>query len=189
MLRDFSFHAEALTKLTRKHVKFVWGLEQQAAFIKLKALLVSSKVMQVPRPEEPYLLHTDASDYAVVAILVQKDETGMERIIQYVSHSLSQSQRRLSCLERKLFAIVHSIPELRSYVYGAKYTIYCDHKPLQILFTKQMNNTRVQRWAILLAETKAEIKYHPGKLNCRANMCSRIVTLIGYTRWHFLNRI
>ena len=37
MLRDFSFHAEALTKLTRKHVKFVWGREQQAAFIKLKA--------------------------------------------------------------------------------------------------------------------------------------------------------
>ena len=39
-----------------------------------------------------------------------------------------------------------------------------------------MNNTHVQRWAILLAETNAEIKYHPGKLNCRADMCSRIVT-------------
>ena len=39
-----------------------------------------------------------------------------------------------------------------------------------------MNNTRVQRWAILLAESGAEIKYHPGKLNCRADTCSRIVT-------------
>ena len=40
-----------------------------------------------------------------------------------------------------------------------------------------MNNTRMQRWAILLAETNAEINYHPGKLNCRADKCSRIVTL------------
>ena len=176
MLCNFSLHAEPLIKLTRKHVKFVWGPEQQAAFIKLKALLVSSKVMAIPRPEEPYLLYTDASDYAVGAILVQKDETGMERVIQYVSHSLSQSQRRWSCLEKECFAIIHSIGKLRPYLYGAKYTIYCDHKPLKSLFTKQMNNTRVQRWAILLAETNAEIKYHPGKLNCRADMCSRIVT-------------
>ena len=72
MLPGFSHHAEALTKLTRNHVKFVWGPEQQAAFVKLKSLLVSSKVMAGPRPEEPYLLYTDASDYAVGAILVQR---------------------------------------------------------------------------------------------------------------------
>ena len=62
------------------------GPRAKAAFVKLKALLVSSKVMAVPRPEEPYILYTDASDYAVGAILVQKDKTGMERVIQYVSH-------------------------------------------------------------------------------------------------------
>ena len=78
--------------------------------------------------------------------------------------------------EREAFAIVHSVQKLRPYLYGAKYTIYCDHKPLKSVFTKQMNNTRMQRWAILLAETNAEINYHPGKLNCRADKCSRIVT-------------
>ena len=176
MLPSFSHHAEALTKLTRKHVKFVWGPEQETAFVKLKALLVSSKVMAVPRPEEPYLVYTDASDYAVGAILVQKDETGTERVIQYVSHSLSKSQRKWSVLEREGWAIIHAIRTLRPYLYGAKYTIYCDHKPLKSLFTKQMNNTRVQRWGILLAESGAEIKYLPGKLNGRADMCSRIVT-------------
>ena len=56
--------------------------------------------MAVPRPEEPYLLYTDASDYAVGAILVHQDKTGMERVIQYVSHSLSKSQRKWSVLER-----------------------------------------------------------------------------------------
>ena len=93
MLPGCSHHAEALTKLTRKDAKFVWGPDQHAAFDKLKALLVSSKVMAVPRPEEPYLLYTDTSDYAVGAIIVQKDETSMERVIQYprmcLTHCLS----------------------------------------------------------------------------------------------------
>ena len=79
-------------------------------------------------------------------------------------------------MEKEAFGIIHAIQKLRPYLYDARYTIYCDHKPLKRLFTKQMNNTRVQRWAILLAESGAEIKYHPGKLNCRADMCSRIVT-------------
>ena len=57
--------------------------------------------MAVHRPEEAYLLQTDASNDAVGASLVQNDETGMERVTQYVSHSLSQSQRRWSCLERE----------------------------------------------------------------------------------------
>ena len=99
MLQVFSHHAEPLTKLNRKHVKFDWGPEQQASFLKLKALLVSSKLMAVPRPNVPCLLYIDASYYTVGAILFQKDETGMEWVIQYVSHSLSKSQRRWSVLE------------------------------------------------------------------------------------------
>ena len=132
VLQGFSHHAEPLVKLTRKHVKFEWGPEQQTSFLKLKASLVSSKVMAVPRPNEPYLLYTDASDYAVGAILVQKDETGMERVIQYVSHSLSKSQRRWSTLEKEALGIIHAIQKLRPYLYGARYTIYCDHKPLKL---------------------------------------------------------
>ena len=46
--------------------------------------------------------------------------------------------------------------------------------PLREFFTKQMNNTRIQRWAILIAEFHAEICCLPGKRNCRADMVSRI---------------
>ena len=95
-------------------------------------------------------------------------------MIQYIYHSLSAAQRRWSSVEREAFAIVYAINKLRPYQYGVRFVIYTDHRPLRGLFTKQMNNTRIQRWAILIAEFHAEIRYLPGKRNCRADMVSRI---------------
>ena len=34
----------------------------------------------------------------------------------------------------------------------AEFTVYTDHKLLKSLFTKEMANTKIQRWAVLLAE-------------------------------------
>ena len=75
-----------LKELKRKYAHFVCGLSQSEAFEKLKQLLTSSHVMTAPRTDRPYTLYTDACDYAVGAILVQVDDSGTERVIQYVSH-------------------------------------------------------------------------------------------------------
>ncbi len=49
-----------------------------------------------------------------------------------------------------------------------------DNKPLTSLFTKEMNNTKIQRWQVPLAEYDAKIGYRKGKHNIRADMLSRI---------------
>ena len=90
--------------------------------------------MAAPNPNRPYILYTDASEFAVGAILVQKDDTGVERVIQYVSHSLSTSQRRWSTVEHEGYAIVYAITKLRPYLYGARFVIYTDHRPLRGFF-------------------------------------------------------
>ena len=80
--------------MTRKHANMAWTSERQLAFDHLKRLLVSSHVMAPPCTYRPYKVYTDASDYAVGAILVQEDDAGIERVIQYVSHALSAPQCR-----------------------------------------------------------------------------------------------
>ena len=56
--------------------------------------------------------------------------------------------------------------------------MYTDHKPLLSFFVGEVANTKIQRWAILLAEFGIKIKYQPGKNNVRADMlsCIRSVT-------------
>lgn len=171
---DYARIAEPLTALTRKNARLHWSDDRQQAFDSLKSLLISNHVMAPPRTDRPYKLYTDACDYAVGAILVQDDDDGIERVIQYVSHSLSAPQRRWSVIEREAYAVVYAIQKLRTYLYGAKFTVYTDHRPLRGLFTKALNSTKVQRWGVLLAEYGAKIEYRQGKHNIRADMLSRI---------------
>ena len=113
---DYAKIAEPLTELTRKHVRMEWNPDRQAAFDQLKQELVSNRVMAPPRTDRPYKLYTDACDYAVGAILVQEDDKGVERVIQYISHALSSPQRRWATIEKEAYAVVYAIEKLRTYL-------------------------------------------------------------------------
>ena len=153
---------------------FKWSIECSQAFDSLKQLLTSSHVMTAPDPNKPYKLYTDACDYAVGGILVQETSEGVEKVIEYISHALSETQRRWPVIEKEAYAVVYAIEKLRPYLCGAQFTVYTDHKPLMSLFTKSMNNTKIQRLGVLLAEYGATIAYRKGKNNIRADMLSRI---------------
>ena len=171
---QFAKVAAPLVRLTKKHARFTWGPEQQKSFETLKELLVSSRVMAHPDTSKPYKLYTDACDYAIGAILVQEDEHGMERPIQYVSKQLAGAQLNWATIEKEAYAVVHALTKLRPYLYGAEFVIYTDHKPLKSLFLSEVKNTKIQRWAVLIAEYGAPIEYRKGAHNIRADMLSRI---------------
>ena len=174
LVPQFAHISEPLYELTRKNVKWEWGAKQQQAFDTLKHELCSDRVMAFPNPSQPYILYTDASDKAIGGILCQEDPDGIERPIQYVSAKLSSAAQKYSVIEKECYAVVYCLDKLRCYLLGAEFVVFVDHKPLLSLFTKQMKNTRVQRWSILFAEFGAKIKYRPGPSNVKADMLSRI---------------
>ena len=145
-LPNYAKVAEPLTDLTRKQVRFTWNDERQEAFDELKQLLISSHMMAPPDTHKPYKLYNDACDYAIGGILVQDSDDGVEKVIQYVSHTLSTTQRKWVTIEKEAYAVVYCTDKLKPYLYGALFNVYTDHKPLLSLFTKSMNNTKIQRW-------------------------------------------
>jgi hypothetical protein len=174
LVPKFAEIAEPLFSLTRKGVEWGWNEETNNAFQKLKAALCSNQVMAHPDPHKPYILYTDACDYAIGGILCQEDENGTERPIQYISAQLTSTQRRWATVEKECWAVVYCLDKLRCYLLGAEFVVFTDHKPLLCLFTSQMKNTKIQRWGILFEEFGAVIKYRPGANNVRADMLSRI---------------
>jgi hypothetical protein len=73
--------------LTKKDEQFAWT-DQQQAFDNLKAALTSDSVLAHPRFDQPFVLSTDASDYAISAILSQL-HNGKERPISFASRMLN----------------------------------------------------------------------------------------------------
>jgi hypothetical protein len=81
-----------LTQLTRKNEPFVWTETQQQAFENLKAALTSHSVLAHPRFDQTFILSTDASDYAISAILSQL-HGNKERPISFASRMLNAAER------------------------------------------------------------------------------------------------
>ena len=165
-----------ISELTKKHQPFVWSPECNEAFEKLKELLSQEPVLAHPNPSKPYVLHTDASNLAIGAVLSQVDDFHKEKVICYLSHKLSDSQQKWSTIEKEAYAIIYALKKFHAYLHGAEFKIKTDHKPLRSLFQSEIKNTKLQRWAIQISEYGAPIEYHPGKLNVAADMLSRIAS-------------
>jgi hypothetical protein len=70
-IHNFSAIVSPITDLLQQDVKFKWGEAQEAAFLKITILFVSGKtpILRHYDPDRPALLETDASDFAIAAIL------------------------------------------------------------------------------------------------------------------------
>ena len=81
---------------------------------------------------------------------------GEERPISYASRTLSPVERKYAQLDKEGAAVILGIKKFHQYLYGQKFKIFTDHKPLLGLFNadkavQPMASPRIQRWALLLA--------------------------------------
>ncbi|CAB0043171.1 unnamed protein product [Trichogramma brassicae] len=65
-----------LARLLRKDTPFVWGSDQEQAFATLKPSLSEAPVLVRPDFDKEFAIQTDASDYAIGAVLTQEREDG-----------------------------------------------------------------------------------------------------------------
>ena len=70
-----------LLKLLKKGVQWKWDDEVQGTFERIKDLFSDSIILYCPNPKKPYCLETDASNYALGAVLYQKNEKQEKEIV------------------------------------------------------------------------------------------------------------
>ena len=149
------------------------------AFDKSKKLLQSANLLVHFQPDLELILASDASDYGVGAVFSHRMADEAERPIGYVSRSLNKAERGYSTIEKEALAIIFSVKKFNQFLYGQKFTIQTDHKPLEELFNEkkevpQQVSPRVQQWALTLAAYEYKIAYKAGTTNANADALSRL---------------
>ncbi|KAL5516223.1 hypothetical protein EMCRGX_G001504 [Ephydatia muelleri] len=174
-VKDYSKIAAPLFKLlSKENAKFfAWNSASQNAFEELKSRLVSPPILAYPDFKQPFLLHTDASDAAIGAVLSQV-QGGTERVIAYWSRKLQKAERNYSTTEREALAVVVSLKEFYPYVYGFPCKLITDHNPLTSLKGIKDVGGRLTRWLLFLQQFKLDFQYKPGRLHTNADTLSRI---------------
>ena len=99
-VENFAELAEPITRLLRNNVKFVWGEYQNDAFNKLKHKIVSAKPLAFPNFNQSFILQTDASNLAVVAVLMQ-ELNGQLTPIYCVSRMLTICEQKYATTKKR----------------------------------------------------------------------------------------
>ena len=86
----------------------MWNDECEAAFTKLKELLVSAPIMVPPDWSLPFEIMCDASDYAMGAVLGQRRDK-KPCAIYYASRTLNDAQLNYTTTEKELLAVVFAL--------------------------------------------------------------------------------
>ncbi|XP_042299927.1 uncharacterized protein LOC121917880, partial [Sceloporus undulatus] len=157
--------------------KINWTPECTKAFEALKQLFSSESILKHPDPEQPFVVQVDASDAAVGAVLLQRDEGGQLRPCAYSSKKFDSTQANWPCWERESFAIKWALDIWRQFLEGAPhpFEVWTDHRNLEALQTlRQLLSPKQRRWAKDFFKFNFTIKFIPGRENGLADGLSRM---------------
>ena len=167
--------ATPITDLLRKDQPFIWGETQQQSLDNIKKLVTEHPTLSLPRRDLPYLLQTDASDYALAGALLQQHPEGNYHVICYESRRFRDAERNYTVRDKELLAIVHCLRSWRHLLLGSQFQIQTDHKTLEYLQTQASVNQRHARWLELIGEFGAlHIEHISGPRNGLADALSRL---------------
>ena len=129
----FATLSEPLRTLTRKETPFEFGPEQKKSFGSLKQKMAEACTLAYFDKNAPTMIITDASPVGLGAVLVQEQDSAWTPVC-YVSRSLTGCEQRYSQTKKEALRVVWACERFHVYVYGMKFVVETDHKPLEVIY-------------------------------------------------------
>jgi len=117
-IKDFNKIANPLSNLLQKDVAFDFGERCKDAFDTLKKALTTTLIIQPLDWTSPFELMCDASNFAVGAVLAQRNGK-LPHVIYYASRTLDTTQANYTTTEKELLVVVFAFDKFRPYILGS----------------------------------------------------------------------
>ena len=177
-IRNLSSILQPLNQLLQGNQEFKWSPRCEEEFKKAKDSFSSSNVFVHYDPSLPVILESDASQYGIGAVIFHRFPIGDERPIK-AAMSLNSSEKNYSQIEKEGLAIIFGVAKFYMYLFGRKFTLRTDHKPLLKIFAPDSATTvlaaaRLQHWSLLLSSYHYEIEFKSSAEVASADALSRL---------------
>ena len=171
---NFSAIAAPLSDCTKTSAseKIEWTEDCKKAFESLKNALILKPTLVPPNYSNQFILHTDASNQGIGAVLSQGNPKE-DNAIGYFSRKLLSREKNYSATEKEGLAVVAACKHFLPYLLGRHFTIVTDHRVLKFLTSKDSSSSRIARWMDSLRDLVFEVRYHEGITNGNADGMSR----------------
>nr|GEX73838.1 reverse transcriptase domain-containing protein [Tanacetum cinerariifolium] len=131
-------------------------------------LLEKAPILIALEWDMPFELMCDASDFAIGAVLGQRQDKHF-RSIHYASKTMTEAESNYTTTEKEMLAVVYAFEKFRSYLIMNKSIVYTDHSTLKYLFAKKDSKMR-----LLLQEFTFKVIDTKGAENLAADHLSRL---------------
>jgi transposase InsO family protein len=170
-LPNLSAHAAILRDLVRPETPYEWSEDHQQAFKDLKQLISTKIGLQYYDPSKETQLEVDASIRGLGAALIQD-----QKPVAFASKALNPAQSNYSNIERECLGVIHGIQRFHHFLFGRRFTVISDCKPLETIFQKALHAAppRLQRMMIKVQGYDFDVKYRPGPQMVLADTLSRL---------------
>nr|GEX46194.1 DNA-directed DNA polymerase [Tanacetum cinerariifolium] len=165
--------ARPMTRLLEKDTPFHFSKECVEAFQTLKRKLTEPPILIAPNWDMPFELMCDASDFAIGAVLGQRQEKYF-RPIHYASKTMTKAESNYTTTKKEMLAVVYAFEKFRSHLIMNKSIVYTDHSALKYLFAKKDSKARLLRWVLLLQEFTFKVIDTKGAKNLASDHLSRL---------------
>ena len=130
--------ARPLHDLTKKENPFCWEEPQQVAFNMLKLHFTMAPILAFPDIDCVFCLESDASDYAIGAVLSIEKE-GIWHSVAFSSHSMTPQEWNYLITDKEMLSVIQALEQWHHYLEGARYQfeIWNDHANLQWFMQRQ----------------------------------------------------
>ncbi|KAI5751278.1 hypothetical protein M8J77_006027 [Diaphorina citri] len=175
---DLASILHPLNQLLRKGWKFTWTGECERSFNKVKEEICNENVLVHYNPDLPVTLATDASPIGLGAVLSHRYPDGSDRPIAFASRALTICEKNYSQIDKEATAIYWGIKKFFQYVYGRKFILITDNKPLTTIFNPYkslpaLSATRMLHYALFLSGFDYTIEYKRTSEHGNADYLSR----------------
>ena len=144
------------------------------AFKKLKSVIVKDMTLKYFDANLPIYIETDASKKGIGVVLMQPDPNVQNtsksavpnnlRPIYYASKTLTNTESNYSNIEREMLGMVLSVLHFKHFTYGQQVTVITEHKPLIMLFKKNIeaSSPRLSHMLIKIIDFNIELQHQEG---------------------------
>ena len=162
--------------LFKKNNFFQWTESHEANFQRLKESISSDACLMYFDTSKPMTLQVDASQVGQGGVLLQEDSQSRTRPVAYASEALTPCETRYAIIEREMLAVAWVCIKFHHYLYGRKFVCQTDHKPLEDIHLKHLDDAppRLQGLLLKLQPYDITIKYVPDQKVPVADALSRV---------------
>ena len=171
---EFGGRAQPLNHALRKEAPEVidWDVGKLQSIEYLKTILCSNNILWLPRGDDFFILHTDASRQGIGAVLSTVRDRE-ERPLGYFSRKLTTAESNYTVSELECLAVVRAVDAFAIHLHGRKFRIVTDHRALTALNTSSKLNGRLLRWALALQAYFFDVQHRAGVNHNNADGLSR----------------